>query len=640
MLRLLAIALCLIVASVVACSSDETEPQSTVPTGAGATGGGGTTTGTGSGTAGSGGAGGACDETPSPPADVEGTTTEGTVVGELRTYGTIHSLGVEWDLTGDTDHDATCTVRYRPVGGCHFLDALPLMRGDYAWHYHDEQATEAANLLAGSMMFLTPGTTYEVVLELEDPDGGSAMRVIELSTRAIPEQPTGGNTYHVVPGSGGGDGSQGDPFQGIAAADAVASPGDVFLLHQGTYGGTQDFATSGAPGNYVVWKAAGDGDAILEYGRVTANHVWIDGLTFVRNADTNGLRGVADATDVVVTNNSFTGYHYSINLSAETSSWTITDNTIVGDKAPGVGLGDSGDFGGEGVELGHSVGHVVAYNRISQVSDGVSYALVNCDIYGNDIFDTADDGVEPDYGFANVRVWGNRIHDVAAYHLSFQPQKLGPWYFIRNQIAGANHGIFKFRTQDRLVFVNNTFVHWGTLVSQAHVLMASLSRNNLYISADGAGPVWRAADSYDTAPEYYNPPQYDPGWNTDVDYDGFDWSGASPAFRWRDGQESYDDLASFAAAVGIEQHGVAVDKASIFEDFFVPSSRAAVPRQQLTLQAGSNAVDAGAPLPNVADVFEGTAPDLGAYEVGRASPHYGPRTQADLPTHATYWALH
>ena len=37
------------------------------------------------------------------------------------------------------------------------------------------------------------------------------------------------------------------------------------------------------------------------------------------------------------------------------------------------------------------------------------------------------------------------------------------------------------------------------------------------------------------------------------------------------------------------------------------------------------AVDAGVALPTVNDDFSGRAPDLGALEVGRPAPHYGPR---------------
>jgi hypothetical protein len=43
------------------------------------------------------------------------------------------------------------------------------------------------------------------------------------------------------------------------------------------------------------------------------------------------------------------------------------------------------------------------------------------------------------------------------------------------------------------------------------------------------------------------------------------------------------------------------------------------------LRAGSAAVDAGVRLPGVNDDFTGRTPDLGAYEVGRPLPHYGPR---------------
>ena len=43
------------------------------------------------------------------------------------------------------------------------------------------------------------------------------------------------------------------------------------------------------------------------------------------------------------------------------------------------------------------------------------------------------------------------------------------------------------------------------------------------------------------------------------------------------------------------------------------------------LKPGSAAVDRGIALPNVTDGFTGRAPDLGALEVGRPLPHYGPR---------------
>jgi hypothetical protein len=43
------------------------------------------------------------------------------------------------------------------------------------------------------------------------------------------------------------------------------------------------------------------------------------------------------------------------------------------------------------------------------------------------------------------------------------------------------------------------------------------------------------------------------------------------------------------------------------------------------LKPGSAAVDRGTPLAGITDGFSGSAPDLGALEVGQAPPHYGPR---------------
>ena len=39
-------------------------------------------------------------------------------------------------------------------------------------------------------------------------------------------------------------------------------------------------------------------------------------------------------------------------------------------------------------------------------------------------------------------------------------------------------------------------------------------------------------------------------------------------------------------------------------------------------------IDAGIVLPNINDEFTGRAPDLGAFELGKPLPHYGPRSEA------------
>jgi hypothetical protein len=114
-----------------------------------------------------------------------------------------------------------------------------------------------------------------------------------------PQLPQNGRTLHVMPGSGAGSGVTDDPFRELAAAQNAAKPGDILLLHKGDYGNSV-FEKPGEPGKYVVWKSAGDGDAIFSSIRVDASHVWLEGLRLQRKDEPNGLRASDKTTDVVV----------------------------------------------------------------------------------------------------------------------------------------------------------------------------------------------------------------------------------------------------------------------------------------------------------------------------------------------------
>ncbi len=566
--------------------------------------------------------------------------------GELRTYSTLHSVGVEWDITGDANHNATCAVQFRAKGTGDWKPALPLFR--IAWHgwYGDLKADRAYNMLAGSIMFLDPGTTYEVRLRLADQDGGDLEKTAEVTTRAVPELPKGGRELHVVPGKGGGDGSAGNPFKGLPAAQDAALSGDVILVHAGDYGNADAkfrFDKSGAAGRHLVWKAAGDGAPVLIAGVVSASHVWLHGLVFKtdhelklgpdgKNPDGgNGLRAQGKCENVAITRCRFEGYHYALTLNGESRAWYIADNDIVGDK---LNI-DISDTEGEGVELNHGNDHEVCYNRISRVSDGVSYPGRNCDIYGNDIRDVTDDGVEPDYGYANNRIWENRIHWAFNEGFSFQPMYCGPWYFVRNEVIGRKN-ILKGNVVDRFVLVGNTLISNGRYCERtAGVVLRAFSRNNLWIlvhnwdAKESSYAIWvggmRPREKYGI--EY--PATAD--WKTDVDYDGFDWDQTPTPFWWSmEGtpEKAFKDLESFSSAVGIEKHGVRVRRQEIFESTDVIAyARDHFPAMRLSLKQGCNAIDAGQAVPNLADRFNGKAPDLGAHEFGQPPVSYGPRLE-------------
>lgn len=528
-----------------------------------------------------------------------------TSTGEFKKYSTIHSIGFEWMISGDTNHNAQCLVQYRKNGSTIWLDAQPLFRVDF----------QGYDMLAGSIMFLDEATEYEVKLEFSDVDGGMQTRVETVTTQATPTFPKVGPVYHVIPGTSGGDGSIGNPYQGVNTAQSNAQAGDTFLLHAGDYGtgGQVYFTQSGTLVNPIVWKSAGDGAAIFNQVRIEANYVWLHELTFIYDAS-NGTYGLRTSPPgpigIILSKNSFTNCHICIYLNDGGENWYIVDNTIVGDNDPQNGS----DFSGEGIELWHTSGHTVAYNKISHVGDGISYPQTNVDIFGNDIFDTTDDGIEGDYGHNNIRIWGNRISNAYNNGISFQPMNGAPWYVLYNQVAAPGQDALKLRTRtDRVLLAHNTLVAWsGPVSSGSEYLKNFQSNNNLWISVQPRY-VWE------------NGTDGSLNWKTNLDYDGFDWSDYAYAFKWGSNVR-LDGITEFQNLTGQEMNAIQVDHNSCFETFYIPSPPPApIAFQYMTLNQNCNAVDAGIALANINNGYTGFAPDLGAYERDQPLPQYGPR---------------
>ena len=531
-----------------------------------------------------------------------------TTTGNFQKYSTIKSVGFEWNISGDTNHNAICLVQYRINGSTIWSDAQPLFRVDF----------QGYDMLAGSVMFLEEATEYEVKLNFSDPDGGSETRTEIISTKATPLFPTGGKNYHVIPDNGStGDGSELNPFKGIIQAQNSAQAGDTFWLHVGDYGVGSEifFDKAGTLNNPIVWRPYGDGDVVLDVIRITAtaDYIWFHDLNFNYNTS-NGAYGVRTTspgpTGVIFTHNNFNNCHYCIYLNHGGDNWYIADNTIVGDNDPNNGS----DFSGEGIELEHTSGHTVAFNKISHVADGISYPHSNVDIYGNEIFATTDDGIEGDFGHVNVRIWGNRISNVLNNGISFQPMDGAPWYVLYNQVAAPNQDALKLRTRtDRVLLAHNTLVAWSGVVSSGTGLLKNFqSNNNLWISIQ---------DRYAWEDNSTNSAM---NWKSNLDYDGFDWVNYTYAFKWNNVR--LDDIVAFANQTGQEVHGVEIDRSDCFENFDIPNPPpATMAFQYLTLRPSCNAVDAGISLVNINNGFTGNAPDLGAYELGQPMPHYGPR---------------
>lgn len=140
--------------------------------------------------------------------------------GEFITEpATLISLGFEWRIEADDNHNARVEVSYRKQGEQAWKAGAPLLR------IGNERINENAlqyvtpNGFAGSVFDVEPATAYEARFALSDPDSveGRAERVVPVRTRAEPVAAAGGKVYHVYPPNSKGE-RQEPAFTGLLAA--------------------------------------------------------------------------------------------------------------------------------------------------------------------------------------------------------------------------------------------------------------------------------------------------------------------------------------------------------------------------------------------------------------------------------------
>jgi hypothetical protein len=541
---------------------------------------------------------------------------------------TFHSLGVRWAVRGDANADAVIGVRYRRVGDGSWREALPLFRTDPE-SVSDENRVRGGWLFAGSIVDLVPATEYEVALALIDPDGGGVQRTLHMKTGAEPREPAGMRERHVVPrGSGDarpGTGTPGDPFRGLRSAQAAAMPGDLFLLHAGVYReGTWTIDRHGAPGRPIIYRAAGDGEVILDGGGrerlVSADrvqHVWLERLT-LRGArylfvGHSGSHFVIRRCRLEVQGNGITAINGGY---AESRGFVITDNVFEG---PSTWPRSQGIEDVNGVSI-TGAGHVVAYNRMRNLGDGVHGTghgrLSASDIYNNDIEASTDDGIEGDYADTNVRIFRNRVTN-AFSGISAQPSHGGPLYVFRNAIYNVLYSPFKLHndTSGVLIF-HNTSVRRGVpwhIEPGGETVSDVITRNNLFIGT--AGPALSSTGVMIRC---------------EFDRDGYGGAGGvlGGFAEWNEQTYATPEAARRSGALYRRYGAVLVGARGNFASGLGPpdeEKRYPAEKTDLRLDPGSQAVDAGVPLPNFNEGFSGKAPDLGCCELGAPLPHYGPR---------------
>jgi hypothetical protein len=464
-------------------------------------------------------------------------------------------------------------------------------------------------------------------------------------------------------------------------------PGDIILVHAGLYkddsrfvysgfdhsiaaygtpfDGTYYLTASGTPDKPIVIKAAGDGEVIFDglgcqnlFNMLAANYNYFEGIT-VRNTNVAfllGLKRIAGASgftlkhsrvydvgrvvqdewsgskDFYIADNVFIGRH---NPTKETS-WTHAE---VFGKFPGFPAPTTSEYA---IKV-YGQGHVVAYNYAANWHDGIDVATygdpdgtpdeladrvpVSIDFYGNDFYNEADNCIEADGGAHNIRVFRNRCFNASGGALSAQPVFGGPVYFYRNLVYNDLSGPLKLADDGPIgvLIYQNTFIGENHMAqsSNVHVL------NNLVL-----GDGWSVGVSDMNTHTNYSSSDYNGFRPNPGDAWSFGWespaSGVAMDYTNRPVTRHFSTLKEYGDATGEDKHSVLIDYDSFVK---VPQLDKSDPQRlynpedyDFRLKPDSPAVDAGTVLPTITDDFAGKAPDLGAYEVGKPLPHYGPRT--------------
>ncbi|MFC1508530.1 hypothetical protein ACFL60_02460 [Candidatus Omnitrophota bacterium] len=560
---------------------------------------------------------------------------------------TLHCLGFRWYIYGDDNGDATGTLTYRETHESSWKNALPMLRVNREVANWDFHPYACENLLAGSIFNLKPDTEYVVRCSINDPDGVSADTTVVVRTRPVPIAPTPLRTFHLTTKPEAGLKNSFENLQDIA--DEL-KPGDLVLIHGGVHKTGPEsirLKTSGTPDHPIVFRGAGDGEAVIQaefnttiFDLKNTEHLFFENLT-IRGGDQTYGREKKPVTgainDTIDLSHAFhaegaswlTVRHCNIlnvrmgfySYSENSVNWYIADNIITG-KNTNWYPREQNNPSHTGVNI-YGRGHVVCHNRVSKFWDCLAIAnygkpphdldlqCVAIDFYNNDLSEAVDDGIEADYGCHNIRVFNNRITN-AHTGLSAQPTYGGPIYFIRNElynITSLNLKLHNWCTG--IEIYHNTFISArGAFRSYAR-WQNTVIRNNLFLGASGY-----AVETGSPHPK------------TSLDYNGYHKAEPELFIKWYDGEKErrYQNLRSFSNITKFEKNGVMVNF-----DIFV---NAATPVEgttyspdfaDLSLRGRSPAVDKGVDLPNINEAFTGKAPDLGCYENGMPKLHYGPR---------------
>ncbi|HPM82502.1 MAG TPA: right-handed parallel beta-helix repeat-containing protein [Candidatus Anammoximicrobium sp.] len=510
---------------------------------------------------------------------------------------TFHCLGLYWSPPGGAA-DKEVTVRYRRQGASDWNVALPMRYNPIP--DTDEDLAD----YRGSIVHLTPATTYEIQLTL-----AGTQTTAELTATTWSEDFPIGETVR-VPGS-----------------DAPLA-----------------ITESGTP---QAWRVYDGRDATIDVKHrhdscvtIDASYVIVRGLTLKGAGVADNARRTAIGAiriegghDIVIEDcdvsdwgrlNPATGFGFNMDSAILSHSGTLQRMIVQRCKLHHPTCDGSTWYepkypthtmGPQCISLFNTAGnHVIRYNECysdlehmyNDVIGGGSNGSFrgspghDSDIYGNLVSHCWDDGMEVEGGNRNVRVWdnyisqsmmmiGNAATSIGPLYIwrnvcarsQWQPDHSGG-YFLKMGFAGGEH----WMTGHQYIFHNTLFRsdEWlptGGLGGN-RIVKHTVSRNNiLHVRS----PENRCASE---APQ-----------NIDNDFDCDLFNGRVPE--------------------GHETHGVRGEPIYAAGAGFDPATKTG----QFQLAPASPGAGAGQPIPNFSDTYTGPAPDMGAHQRGAGPMRFG-----------------
>lgn len=523
--------------------------------------------------------------------------------------------------TSYPDTSPSVKVEYRQAGSSNWLAA------------YDPYIDSGDKQVRGSIVGLSPNTNYEVKVTF----GGTDSAVASISTKNDQLSFGSGKTYYV--GTDGSDSNEGTssaaPFKTIQKAAGTVAAGDTVKIKAGIYKEQVNIAKSGTDGNLISFTANGDGEVVIAGGDSCAssnsqnnfqissqNYIRISGLT-MKNASEAAIR-IDGGGNHIIDNNKILDFNcadLSDQLRAGVAAWNgsknlwVLQNTI-SRTAKNTLLGDG--FWTKNTSESAGGGHIIAKNTINGVYDAVggepedtTYGGIHkdSDVYENNVSECNDDGIQPEGGNYNVRVWGNTIKS-CMLGVGMAPTKKGPLYVFRNVIVDSKprwtggQGMYKLgdSTTGRIYVFHNSYYSTNTADG---FKQSNSGLGNMFVRNNS---VYASRYAIETSSHNGLPMDF----NNDVLYT----TDSSRFVKWNNNND-YTDLAKFQVT-GQEKQGIQGDPK------YTNGSGG-----DLSLQSGAPGIDRGVVLANFNDAnsawkFSGNAPDVGAIEkagaVGSPAP--------------------